>query len=295
MIFVTLGTQDKSFSRLLEAIDDQIEKGNIKEKVIAQIGYTKYESKNMEIFDLISPEEFNKYISKSRIVITHGGVGSILSAIQKEKIVIAAPRLKKYKEHTNDHQKQIVREFADMGYILELRDFNKLDKVLKKVDSFKPKKYISNNKNFVHMIDQYIEFDNHISWFNKFREMLSYLFFGLLTTLVNIISFYFLDKTSIDVYISNFIAWCLSFLFAFVTNRLFVFKSKNKNFNAVFKEFYSFFFFRVLSLGIDMVLMYFLISVLNFNKLFSKILVNAIVIVLNYIFSKLFIFKDKKD
>lgn len=295
MIFVTLGTQDKSFSRLLESIDDQIEKGNIKEKVIAQIGYTKYESKNMEIFDLISPEEFNKYISKSRIVITHGGVGSILSAIQKEKIVIAAPRLKKYKEHTNDHQKQIVREFADMGYILELRDFNKLDKVLKKVDSFKPKKYISNNKNFVHMIDQYIEIDNHISWFNKFREMLSYLFFGVLTTSVNIISFYFLDKTSIDVYISNFIAWCLSVLFAFVTNRLFVFKSQNKKFIAFFKECYSFFFFRVLSLGIDMFFMYLLISILQFNKLFSKILVSVIIVVLNYIFSKLFIFKDKKD
>lgn len=294
MIFVTLGTQDKSFSRLLEAIDDQIEKGNIKEKVVAQVGYTKYESKNIELIDLVSPEEFNKYISKSRVVITHGGVGSILSAIQKGKIVIAAPRLKKYKEHTNDHQKQIVREFADRGYILELRDFNKLDKILAKADSFKPKKYVSNNKKFVEMIDKYIEDDNHTSWFNKVREIASYLFFGVLTTLVNIISFYLLDKASLNVYVSNFIAWCLSVLFAFITNKLFVFESKDKKFKTVFKEACSFFIFRVLSLGIDMALMYALISMLSFNKLCSKILVNIVVIVVNYIFSKMFIFKKKE-
>lgn len=175
MIFITLGTQDKSFVRLLKAVDDQIEKGNINEKVIAQVGYTKYESKNIKMFDLISTEEFNKYIDESRIIITHGGVGSILSGLQKNKVIIAAPRLKKYKEHTNDHQKQIVKEFADRGYILELSDFNKFDKVLKKANKFKPKKYESNNKNFVSMIDNYIKNDNHTSWFNKIRGVVFYI------------------------------------------------------------------------------------------------------------------------
>ena len=90
MIFVTLGTQDKEFTRLLEAIDREIEKGNIKERVVVQAGYTKYESKNMEIFDLIPTDEFNKYIKSADLIITHGGAGSILTAIKNNKKVIAA-------------------------------------------------------------------------------------------------------------------------------------------------------------------------------------------------------------
>lgn len=132
LILVTLGTQDKGFERLLKQIDLEIEKNNIKEKVIVQAGYTKYNSSNMEIFDFISSGEFEKLVNKSRIIITHGGVGSILSGVKKGKVVIAAPRLKKYKEHTNDHQKQIVKEFADRGYILELRDFSKLGKFFRR-------------------------------------------------------------------------------------------------------------------------------------------------------------------
>lgn len=295
MIFVTLGTQDKSFERLLSAIDREIEKGNIKEKVIVQAGYTKYESKNMEIIDLVAPDDFEQYVSKCRVLITHGGVGSILSAIQKDKIVIAAARLKKYKEHTNDHQRQIVSEFAKMGYILELRDFNKLGKLLQKAKSFKPKKFVSNNKNFVNMIDGYINEDNHISWYNKLREVITYLFFGVLTTLVNIISFYLMDKIGLNVYINNFIAWCLSVLFAFITNKLFVFESKNKDIKNVFREFCSFTSFRLLSLGIDMIGMYLCLNIFVMSKLLSKILINIIVIILNYIFSKIFVFKDKTN
>ena len=110
MIFVTLGTQDKGFDRLLKQIDKEIEKGTIKEKVVVQAGHTKYESKNMEIFDLVSTDEFEEYMDKASIVITHGGVGSILAGIKRGKVVIAAARLAKYKEHNNDHQKQIIRE-----------------------------------------------------------------------------------------------------------------------------------------------------------------------------------------
>ena len=97
MILVTLGTQDKSFERLLKAIDKEIEKGNIKDKVIVQAGYTKYESPNMKIFDLIPNDEFDKLVSEADLIITHGGVGSILSAIKNNKKVIAAPRLKSIK------------------------------------------------------------------------------------------------------------------------------------------------------------------------------------------------------
>ncbi len=291
MILVTLGTQDKSFVRLLRAIDKQIEKGKIKDKVVVQAGYTKYSSDRMEIIDFVSTEEFDKLIDKASLVITHGGAGSILSAIKKNKPVIAAARLKKYKEHTNDHQKQIIKEFSDAGYILELRDFNKLDKMIEKAKTFKAKKFKSNTDNMINLISDYIENDNHTSWYNKYKEGLLYLVFGGCTTLLNIVAFYILRKLNIGIYISNTIAWILSVLFAFITNKLFVFESRGKSKGENFKEICSFFIFRLLSLGFDMGAMYLFVKVLSVGEMISKIISNVIVIILNYIFSKLFIFK----
>ena len=291
MIFVTLGTQDKTFERLLIAIDKAIEKGEITDRVVVQAGNTKYESKNMEIFDLISPDEFNKLVDECDLLITHGGTGSILSAVKKGKKVIAAARLKKYKEHVNDHQKQIIKEFEKEGYLVELKDFSQVGKSIKKAQKFKPKKFKSNTENMINLLENIIEEDNNTSWYNKIKEVIWYGFFGVLTTLVNIISFYFLDKTGMNVYLNNFIAWFLSVLFAFITNKLYVFNSKSLDKKVVIKEICSFFFFRILSLGIDMAGMYICISLLNIGKMISKIIMNIIVIVANYIFSKIFIFK----
>lgn len=157
MIFVTLGTQDKSFERLLDAVQKQIDLGNIKEKVIVQAGFTKYSSQDMEIFDLLSMEDFNKYMDKCDLLITHGGVGSINDGIRKGKKIIAAPRLKKYMEHTNDHQLQIIDTFSKQGYILPLYDFDKLGEVLAKAKTFKPKKFKSNTSNFINKLKDYID------------------------------------------------------------------------------------------------------------------------------------------
>ena len=151
MIFVSLGTNDKSFERLLKVIDKEIEKGNIKDKVIVQSGYTKYSSDNMEIIDLMSMSMFNKCIADCDILITHGGVGTILDGLKKGKKVIAFPRLSKYKEHVNDHQKEIIDEFYRSGYILtgEVDDVSEL---IKKSSSFIPKEYKSNNYKFNKLI-----------------------------------------------------------------------------------------------------------------------------------------------
>lgn len=293
MILVTLGTQDKSFERLLSQIDKEIEKGTIKEKVIVQAGYTKYQSKNMEIFDLVASDELDNLMDKARVVITHGGAGSILTAIKKGKVVIATARLKKYKEHTNDHQRQLIKEFADKGYILELRDFDKLGKLLEKAKTFKPKKFVSNTDNMIQLIDNYIEEVDHVSWYNKTKEVLWYVFFGVITTLINIVSFYILDKVGMNTYVANLIAWVVSVLFAFVTNKLFVFHSKKLDILTFMKEFLFFIFFRILSLGIDMGGLFICLDLLHFSKMISKVLVNILVIVANYIFSKLFVFKSK--
>ena len=157
MILVTLGTQDKSFTRLVKEIDKLVEKKVIKEKVIVQLGCTKYKSKNLETFDLIEFDKLEQMTKDANLIITHGGVGSILTGLKYDKKVIAIPRLSKYKEHTNDHQIQIVNEFYNTGYILKCDEPKDLEKVLKEVKDFKPKKYESNTKNLVKMIEDYID------------------------------------------------------------------------------------------------------------------------------------------
>jgi UDP-N-acetylglucosamine transferase subunit ALG13 len=156
LIFVTLGTNDKSFTRLLDCIDKQISLGNIKDKVIVQSGYTKYESKNMEIIDLMPMEEFKKNIETCDILITHGGVGTILDGLKKGKKIIAFPRLSKYGEHVNDHQVEIIDEFYNSGFILtgEVEDVSSL---IKECSSFNPKSYKSNNYKFNKLISDTID------------------------------------------------------------------------------------------------------------------------------------------
>ena len=85
MILVTLGTQDKEFKRLLDIIEDAIENDIIKEEVVVQAGSTKYDSKNMKIFDVIPMNEFDKLMKKCDILITHGGVGSIITGLKNNK------------------------------------------------------------------------------------------------------------------------------------------------------------------------------------------------------------------
>lgn len=157
MIFVTLGTQDKSFVRLLKIIQKQIDLGNINKKVIVQAGHTKYNSKQMETFDLIDMHSFNDFLQKSDFIITHGGVGSIISALKYNKKVIAVARLKKYREHTNDHQEQIIDIMYKAGHILKYDEDNDFSKILKEVELFEPKKYVSNTKNVIEYISNFID------------------------------------------------------------------------------------------------------------------------------------------
>lgn len=154
MIFVTLGTQDKKFPRLLNEVENLINKGIINDEVIAQIGSTKYESKKIKLIDYLSRKELLDYIKKSKYIITHGGVGTIIDSLDLNKKVIAMPRLKKYKEHVNDHQLEIVNEFSKLGYII---DGSNLEDAINKINDFEPKKYKSNNDNFTKLIEDYID------------------------------------------------------------------------------------------------------------------------------------------
>ena len=98
LIFVILGTQDKEFPRLLEAVQKQINLGNIKkdERVVVQSGSTKFASEDMDIKDYIGVRKFEQLINEADLIICHAGVGTILTALKKNKKIIAAARLKKY-------------------------------------------------------------------------------------------------------------------------------------------------------------------------------------------------------
>ncbi len=304
MILVTLGTQDKPFTRLLDAIQKAINDGIIKEEVIVQAGHTKYESSNMKIFDLIPADEFDQLVKKCRILITHGGVGSITTGLKAGKIVIAAARLSKYKEHTNDHQKQIIREFVDAGYLVELKDFNQLGKTLAYAKKFHPKKFESNTKNFISLIENYIKEDSMKKeekkkltlrgLYQKYREVIMYLIFGVLTTVVALAIYYGLVYTIIDpqngflLQIANFISWFGALIFAYVTNRKFVFQSHETN---KVKEALSFAGARLVTLFMDMAIMFIGVTLLHGNDKIIKLISQVVVIVANYIFSKIFVFK----
>lgn len=306
MILVTLGTQDKPFTRLLDAIQKAINDGIIKEEVIVQAGHTKYESSNMKIFDLIPADEFDQLVKKCRILITHGGVGSITTGLKASKIVIAAARLSKYKEHTNDHQKQIIREFVDAGYLVELKDFNQLGKTLAYAKKFHPKKFESNTKNFISLIENYIKEDSMKKeekkkltlreLYQKYREVIMYLIFGVLTTVVSLAIYYGLVYTIIDpqngflLQVANFVSWFGALIFAYITNRKFVFQSHETN---KVKEALSFAGARLVTLFMDMAIMFVGVTLLHGNDKIIKLISQVVVIVANYIFSKIFVFRKR--
>ena len=126
-------------------------------------------------------------------------------------------------------------------------------------------------------------------WIGLDRELVLYVVFGAMTFFVNLISyFFFANILGINYLVSNAIAWFLSVLFAYATNRTWVFESRSPD---ILKEMSLFFGGRIFSGVVDMVLMYTFIDVLVFNDFISKIVVQVIVIVLNYVFSKLIVFK----
>ncbi|MEH7461976.1 GtrA family protein [Bacillus thuringiensis] len=131
---------------------------------------------------------------------------------------------------------------------------------------------------------------------NRTKEIFNYLLFGGLTTLVNIVM-YFVCATlaGMDYKIATTIAWIVSVLFAYITNKKYVFKSQQTNLSHAMKEFFYFMGFRVLSYFIDLFSMIALIEWLGINDLVSKIIANVIVVVVNYFASKYIIFKKKVE
>ena len=126
----------------------------------------------------------------------------------------------------------------------------------------------------------------------KLWEIFSYLFFGGLTFLVNCVTYFlFLRVFGMNYLISNLISWIISVLFAYITNKLWVFQTRNKTYSETLKELFLFFAARIITLGLDMGSLSFCLEILKTNNIIAKFVSQFIVIVSNYAFSKLVIFK----
>lgn len=127
------------------------------------------------------------------------------------------------------------------------------------------------------------------------KNIFSYIIFGIFTTIVNIVSFFCLELIGIDYKTSTIIAWVLSVIFAYMTNKKYVFKSTTKSVKETTLEFSNFTLGRILSLLIDLLCMVILIDVLNISNIIAKIVTNVLVVVINYFISKLFVFKKTSN
>ena len=131
--------------------------------------------------------------------------------------------------------------------------------------------------------------------YNKYKEVINYLIFGVLATIVNFVSYYISARIfNIDEVVSSGISWFLSVLFAYITNRIFVFESRKSGVKEIIKEMVSFFLARVLS-GIlcDVGTFALMVKVLHINDFFAKVVTQVMVVVVNYVFSKVFIFRKE--
>ena len=132
--------------------------------------------------------------------------------------------------------------------------------------------------------------------FLKYKEMVLYLVFGGLTTLVNIVTYaLFAYVFNMGTVVSTTLAWIVSVIFAYITNKIFVFESKTDSLAMAVTECISFFGCRLATGLLDILIMFVSVNILHFNDMVMKILSNILVIILNYIFSKLFIFGKNKS
>ena len=158
MVLVLLGTQNNDFSRLLKEVERNIDIGNIKEEVIVQAGFTKYKSDKMKVFNMIPKNNLKKLVEQADLIITHAGVGSIEMSLEKNKKVIAVPRLKKFGEHVNDHQKDIEKRFNEKGFLIGIDNVSDLGQAITEAKTFKPVKYHNRQDNqIINVIKTYID------------------------------------------------------------------------------------------------------------------------------------------
>lgn len=157
MIFVILGTQKFQLNRLLKQMDQYVASGLIKEEVIAQIGLSDYHPVHYKYFTFVEKRKFQALIENADLIITHSGVGSIISALSANKPVIVFPRMAKYHEHVDDHQLEIAHAFSQKKYVLCCQAQEELIHVIEKSKIFSFCQYQSQTQKVVSTVKGFID------------------------------------------------------------------------------------------------------------------------------------------
>lgn len=160
MIFVTVGTHEQQFNRLIKVVDELKRDGKINEEIIIQTGYSTYEPLYCKWEKMFEYEKMDSLIKEASIVITHGGPATFLHAIQNDKVPIVVPRSVEYEEHVNDHQVEFVRFLSDrMDNIIPVFEVEELENVINEYDAISLKKKgaeSSNNKQFCQKFEEIV-------------------------------------------------------------------------------------------------------------------------------------------
>lgn len=161
MIFVTVGTHEQPFNRLVECVDNLKKNGTITEDVVIQTGYSTYEPKYCKWQKLFPYQEMLRLVSEARIVITHGGPSSFIMPLQIGKTPIVVPRRHEFNEHVNNHQVSFAKAVAErMGTIIVVDDINELGNTIRNYDTIigNMKKVVkSNNEFFNEKLEKIVE------------------------------------------------------------------------------------------------------------------------------------------
>jgi UDP-N-acetylglucosamine transferase subunit ALG13 len=154
LIFITVGSHHQGFERLLKKIDE-LARDKVISDVFVLTGYSDYQPEYCPYTQFVGFNDFQDLIKKSSIVITHAGSGSILNALLHNKPTIAVPRLKKFGEHTNDHQLQLIKILEKEGKIIAVYDIGDLENAIGKAATFKPKMPNRESK-IIELIEEYL-------------------------------------------------------------------------------------------------------------------------------------------
>ncbi len=157
MIFVAVGTQKFPFNRLLSQIDTLLETGVLNEPVFAQIGSSTYRPVHYPFTDYMDKEAFDAQIGTCDLLITHSGVGTIISGITQAKPVVVMPRLARYGEHVDDHQLEIATSFAEKNYVAVCEQADDLAQVIQRARTVAFDRYHSQRATVMQTIQDYLD------------------------------------------------------------------------------------------------------------------------------------------